>query len=107
MVTVSDLADAIDREDGLHVTLTATYPTEGRDRSVPGRVTLTGAQTKAFLAGTTDDAGTRWEIVLTALLSDPPRAGADRSTRPTTRPRRRGVQRRAKGADIADVPTDR
>ena len=35
-------------------------------------MTLTGAQTKAFLTGTTDDAGTRWELVLKALLADPP-----------------------------------
>ena len=37
----------------------------------PGEVTLSGAQAKAFLAGATDDAGVRWEILLRAIIDGP------------------------------------
>ena len=105
VVTVNDLAAAIDREGGLPVTLTAAYPTKAGPLG-PGSLTLTGAQTKAFLMGTTDDGGTRWEIVLKALLADPPSfepaeiAESDDATSAAE------VFSAAKGAEITDVPTD-
>ena len=105
VVTVNGLADAIDREGGLPVTLTAAYPTKAGPIG-PGSVTLTGAQTKAFLTGTTDDAGTRWELVLKALLADPPTFEPAEIDETDDAAAAAEVFSAAKGAEITDVPTD-
>lgn len=75
VLTLGGVADVVDRAGGLRLTLTETYPTKLGPLG-PGTVTLSGAQVKAFLAGTTDDAGTRWELVSLAWLANPPNIDA-------------------------------
>ena len=64
-------------------------------------MTLTGAQAKAFLAGTTDDAGARWEIVLKALLADPPSFEPAEIDETDDAAAPRSVFSAAKGAEVA------
>jgi hypothetical protein len=104
-VTVNGLATAIDREGGLSVTLTTSYPTKSGTVG-PGAVTMTGAQTKAFLTGTTDDAGPRWEIVLKALLANPPTFEPAEIAETDDAAAAAAVFSAAEGAEITDIPTD-
>jgi hypothetical protein len=103
-VGLGGVSDIVDRAGGLRLTLTESYPTKVGTIG-PGAVTLTGAQVRAFLAGTTDDAGTRWELVSLALLAEPPTleagdvAEGDAETAST-------VLVGARGAQVVEIPTD-
>ncbi len=98
---ISDLAD---RAGGLSVSLGEPYPTKSGSLG-PGSVTLTGQQAKAFLAGSTDDAATRWEIVLAALLADPPALEASDLVETDGAEVAATVFAGAAGADMAQMPT--
>ena len=76
------------RAGGLEVNLGEAYPTKSGSLG-PGAVTLTGQQAKAFLAGSTDDAATRWEFVLTRAPGGPTSAGRDTTSPRPTMPRPR------------------
>jgi hypothetical protein len=103
-VGLGGVADLVDRAGGLRLTLTESYPTKVGAIG-PGTVTLTGAQVRAFLAGTTDDAGARWELVSLALLADPPvlEAGdvAEGDAEAAS-----SVLAGARGAQVVEIPTD-
>lgn len=104
VVGLSGLADMVDRAGGLPVMLSQAYPTRSGELG-PGALTLTGQQTKAFLAGSTDDAATRWEIVLTALLADPPPIEAADLEDTDDAEAAAGVFAAAEGAEVTQVPT--
>ncbi len=98
---ISDLAE---RADGLQLNLGESYPTKSGSLG-PGALTLSGRQTKAFLAGSTDDAATRWEIVLTALLSDPPALESTDLVETDDAQAAATVFAGAQGADMTQIPT--
>jgi hypothetical protein len=104
VVPVNGLAAAVERNGGLDVTLTTSYPTKTGSLG-PGALTMSGAQTKAFLTGTTDDAGPRWEIVLKALLANPPEFQTGEIAESDDAAAAAEVFGAARGADISDVPT--
>jgi hypothetical protein len=70
------LGALVDRNGGLHVHLTEGVIV-GQEVLGPGDVVMNGTQVQVFLALPGVNGFTRWEIVLTALLQDPPelRAG--------------------------------
>lgn len=100
-----ELASAIDAAGGVTATLPEAYPiTDGV--LGPGEVTMTGAQAKAFLAGATDDAGVRWEILLSAMLADPPALagpGVDTDDAEAVN----ALLADAQGAEVLEMPTER
>ena len=106
VLTLRDLASAVDAAGGVTVDLPETYPTTG-DVLGPGEVTLSGAQAKAFLAGATDDAGVRWEILLRAILDgpSPPVVTAEVETDDVEAVN--VILADAQGADVLDMPTER
>jgi hypothetical protein len=97
-------AGLVDRAGGLKVTLSETYPTKSGSLG-PGSVTLTGQEAKAFLVGSTDDAATRWEIVLTALLVDPPALEVTDLAETDDARIAAQVFAGAQGADMTQIPT--
>jgi hypothetical protein len=97
------LGALVDRSGGLRVHLTDTVIV-GQEVLGPGDVVLDGTQLQVFLALPGVNGFTRWEIVLTALLADPPelRAGDLVETDDLD-----GVQRvldRARGARLETMP---
>jgi hypothetical protein len=104
VLSLKDLAAAVDAAGGLTVNLPSAYPTTNGVLG-PGEITMTGAQARAFLAGSTDDAMVRWEILLTALLADPPEltsaADGDISEGAAS------AISRAEGAEFLEIPTER
>jgi hypothetical protein len=103
VITLRDLAATVDAMGGVDVNLTTGYPTTN-DTLGPGEITMTGTQARSFLAGSTDDAMVRWEILLGALLADPPElAAADGDvTEGAT-----SAISRAEGAEVLEMPTER
>ena len=106
VLTLRDLAASIDAAGGLAVTLPAAYPTTG-DVLGPGELTMTGAQAKSFLAGSTDDAGVRWEILLGAMLADPPSLVGTGSVETDDADAVNALLADARGAEVLDMPTER
>jgi hypothetical protein len=104
VMSAGGLADAITAAGGLVVTLPSAFPTKSGPLG-PGEVTLTGPQVKAFLTGTTDDGPERWEIVLTALLADPPTLQADQLDETDDADAAAEIVTRATGAQVMDIPT--
>lgn len=105
VVSLRDLEAMVDDTGGLSVTLTEAYPTAA-DVLGPGEITMSGAQVKAFLAGSTADSGARWEIVLGALLAEPPEL-PDGSTQTDDADAVRTIWSDAAGAELLDLPTKR
>jgi LytR cell envelope-related transcriptional attenuator len=102
-----DLMAGIDAAGGISADLPEAYPTTSGVLG-PGEVTMTGAQAKAFLAGATDDAGVRWEILLTAMFAADPPALADGADVETDDPdAANAVLAEAEGAEILAMPTER
>ena len=106
VLSLRDLAAAIDSAGGLTVDLPDAYPTT-TDVLGPGEVTMTGSQAKSFLAGATDDAGVRWEILLTAMLADPPPLARTSVTETDDAEAVNAVMTEARGAEVLDIPTER
>ncbi len=106
VLTLRDLATAIDAAGGVTVDLPEAYPTTS-DVLGPGEVTLSGTQAKAFLAGATDDAGVRWEILLSAMLDGPtpPVVTADVETDDVDAVN--ATLAAARGGEVLDMPTER
>jgi hypothetical protein len=102
VLSLKELGSMVDGIGGLRVTLTEAY-TSPAGVVGPGAISMTGPQTKAFLAGATDDAGARWEIVLKALLADPPPLTAADSDDAEAAAE---VFASVAGAEIVDIPTD-
>ncbi len=106
VLTLRDLAAAVDAAGGVTVDLPEAYPTT-TDVFGPGEVTMSGAQTRAFLAGATDDAGVRWEILLSAILdgSSPPEVSAEVEADDVEAVN--ATLADAEGAEVLDMPTER
>jgi hypothetical protein len=106
VLTLRDLATAVDAAGGVTVDLPEAYPTTG-DVLGPGEITMSGAQTRAFLAGATDDAGVRWEILLSAILdgSSPPEVSAEVEADDVEAVN--ATLAAAGGAEVLDMPTER
>jgi hypothetical protein len=106
VLTLRDIAAAIDAAGGLAVNLPASYPTTA-DVLGPGELTMTGAQAKAFLAGATDDAGVRWEILLAAMLADPLPLVTSPSVEADDAEAVNDTFGEARGAEVLSMPTER
>jgi hypothetical protein len=106
VLTLRDLAAAVDAAGGVTVDLPEAYPTTA-DVLGPGEITMSGAQTRAFLAGATDDAGVRWEILLSAILdgSNPPEVSAEAEADDVEAVN--ATLADAEGAEVLDMPTER
>ena len=106
VLTLRDLASAVDAAGGVTVELPEAYPTT-TDVLGPGEITMSGAQTRAFLAGATDDAGVRWEILLSAILdgSSAPEVTAEVETDDVEAVN--ATLADAEGAEVLDMPTER
>ncbi|MEZ0235383.1 MAG: LCP family protein [Actinomycetota bacterium] len=106
VLTLRDLASAVDAAGGVTVDLPEAYPTT-TDVLGPGEITMSGAQTRAFLAGATDDAGVRWEILLSAILdgSSPPEVSAEVEADDVEAVN--ATLADAEGAEVLDMPTER
>jgi hypothetical protein len=68
---------------------------------------MTGSQAKAFLAGATDDLGVRWEILLDAMLADPPPLVTTESVETDDGEAVNATLTDARGAEVLDIPTER
>jgi hypothetical protein len=106
VLSLRDLAATVDAAGGLAVNLPSAYPTTTGVLG-PGEMTMTGAQARAFLAGSTDDAMVRWEILLTALLADPPELVAAGDAEGEDTREATSVISRAEGAEVLEMPTER
>lgn len=106
VLTLRDLSAAIEAAGGVDVNLPASYPTTA-DVLGPGELTMTGAQAKAFLAGATDDAGVRWEILLKAMLADPMPLVTTAAVETDDAEAVNGLAEDARGAEVLDMPTER
>ena len=107
VLSLRDLEAAIDTTGGLAVNLVDAYPTIA-DVLGPGEITMSGRQVKAFLAGATDDSGVRWEIVLGAMLDDPPSALVTNERADTDAAEAvNATMTGARGAEVLDMPTKR
>jgi LytR cell envelope-related transcriptional attenuator len=106
VLSLRDLAATVDAAGGLTVNLPAAYPTT-TDVLGPGEITMTGAQVKSFLAGSTDDAEVRWEILLTALLTEPPPLVAAADSELDDVDSVDAALARARGAEVLEMPTER
>lgn len=106
VLSLRDLEEAVDVAGGLAVNLPAAYPTTS-DVLGPGEITMSGAQVKAFLADATADSGVRWEIVLGAMLADPPELVTSGSAQTDDAEAASTVVSAARGADVLDMPTKR
>jgi polyisoprenyl-teichoic acid--peptidoglycan teichoic acid transferase len=104
VISLNGFAELVDRAGGIQVNLGEAYPTKSGSLG-PGAVTLTGQQAKAFLAGSTDDAATRWEFVLTALLEDPPQLEETDLAETDDAEAAAQVFAGAQSADVTQVPT--
>jgi hypothetical protein len=97
------LGAIVDRNGGLHVHLTEGVIV-GQEVLGPGDVVMDGTQLQVFLALPGVNGFTRWEIVLTALLEDPPELRAGDLVESDDLG---GVQRvldRARGARLETMP---
>jgi len=106
VLSLTDLAATVDAAGGLAVNLPTAYPTTTGVLG-PGEITMTGAQARSFLAGSTDDAMVRWEILLVALLADPPELVAAGDSDGDDIHEATSVISRAEGAEVLEMPTQR
>jgi len=106
VLPLRDLGAAIDAAGGVAVNLPAAYPTTA-DVLGPGPLTMTGEQATAFLAGSTDDAAVRWEILLGALLADPPEIASSGSVETDDARAANEMFAAGQGAEVLDMPTKR
>jgi hypothetical protein len=106
VLTLRDIAAAVDAAGGLSVNLPASYPTTA-DVLGPGELTMTGSQAKAFLAGATDDAGVRWEILLSAILAEPIPLVVTPSVEADDGEAVNETLAAARGAEVLTMPTER
>lgn len=106
VVSLRDLEAAVDEGGGLAVNLAEAYPT-ATDVLGPGEIIMSGGQVKAFLAGATDDFGVRWEIVLGAMLADPPQLVTNGSAQTDDAEAVNAIVSAADGAEVLDMPTKR
>lgn len=106
VLSLRDLASTVDAAGGLAVNLQSAYPTKSGVLG-PGQITMTGAQVKSFLAGSTDDAEVRWEIFLTAWLADPPELVAQVDSEVDDAEAVNAALGRARGAEVLEMPTER
>jgi hypothetical protein len=106
VLTLRDLGAAIDAADGVQVVLSQAYPTTAGDVG-PGQVTMTGDQARSFLAGATDDASVRWEILLTAMLADPVPLSTAPDADLSDPAAVDEVLVSAQGAEVVEMPTER
>ena len=106
VLTLRDIAAAVEAAGGLALNLPASYPTT-TDVLGPGELTLTGPQAKAFLAGATDDAGVRWEILLSAMLADPIPLVTAPSVEADDGEAVNATLTAARGAEVLTMPTER
>ena len=106
VLSLGDLAATIEAAGGIEVNLPAAYPTTGNVLG-PGELTMSGAQARAFLAGATDDAGVRWEILLGAMLADPPSLVASETVQTDDADAVDSLLADASGAEALDIPTER
>jgi hypothetical protein len=106
VLTLRDIAAAVDAAGGLAVNLPASYSTTA-DVLGPGELTMTGSQAKAFLAGATDDAGVRWEILLAAMLADPMPLVTAPSVETDDPEAVNSTLAAARGAEVLTIPTER
>jgi hypothetical protein len=101
---VDHLVALVDRGGGLRVSLTG-IATLGSDVIGPGRVTLTGAQVKAYLAVRGPNELTRWEVVMTAILANPPGVARGDLLETDNATAVSSLLTSAKGAQVRVVPT--
>jgi hypothetical protein len=106
VISLRELAAAIESAGGVTVTLPSAYPTEGGVLG-PGEIELSGAQARTFLTGGTDDAAVRWEILLSAMLAHPPSLPANGSIETDDAEAVTRTLADARGAEVLDIPTDR
>lgn len=106
VVSLRDLEAAVDEGGGLAVNLPEAYPT-ATDVLGPGEIIMSGSQVKAFLGGATDDFGVRWEIVLGAMLADPPQLVTNGSAQTDDAEAVNAIVSAADGAEVLDMPTKR
>lgn len=106
VLSLRDLEEAVDGAGGLAVNLPAAYPTTS-DVLGPGEIAMSGGQVKAFLAGATADSGVRWEIVLGAMLADPPELVTSGSAQTDDAEAVNTIVAAARGAEVLDMPTKR
>jgi LytR cell envelope-related transcriptional attenuator/LytR_cpsA_psr family len=105
-MSLKDLAASVDAAGGLLVNLPSAYPTTAGSLG-PGELTISGAQAKAFLEGATDDVAVRWEILLGALLADPPDLVTTPGVESDDAEAANETFIDARGAEVLDVPTER
>jgi hypothetical protein len=97
------LGTIVDRAGGLRVHLTDAVIV-GQEVLGPGDVVMNGTELQVFLALPGVNSFTRWEIVLTALLSDPPELRAGDLVETDDLDGAQTVLRRADGAELATMP---
>ncbi|MET0801394.1 MAG: LCP family protein [Actinomycetota bacterium] len=105
VLSLRELAVMIDAGGGASVTLPSSYPTENGVLG-PGDVTLSGPQAKAFLAGATDDAGVRWEILLGGMLERSLSLPSVSSIETDDADAVSETLAAAQGAEVFDIPTE-
>jgi hypothetical protein len=101
---VEHLGALVDRAGGLRVSLPGIV-TLGSDVVGPGRVTFSGAQVKAFLAVRGPNELSRWGVVMTAVLADPPGLVKGDLLETDNVAAVSGLLSGAKGAQVRSVPT--
>ena len=101
---VNHLSALVDRGGGLLTSLPGIV-TLGSDVVGPGRVRLTGGQVKAYLAIRGPNALTRWEVVTTALLANPPGVVQGDLLETDNATAVSGLLTAAKGAQVRVLPT--
>ena len=106
VLSLGELAAAIEAGGGVTVILPSAYPTENGALG-PGEVTLSGARARAFLAGATDDVAVRWEILLGGMMARPPVVPATGSIETDDAEAVTRTLADARGAEVLDIPTDR
>jgi LytR cell envelope-related transcriptional attenuator len=104
VLSLGELAAMIEAAGGATVTLPSSYPTENGALG-PGDVTLSGPQAKAFLAGATDDAGVRWEILLSGMLERSLSLPSTGSIETDDADAVSDTLATAQGAEVFDIPT--
>jgi hypothetical protein len=97
------LGTIVDRAGGLRVHLTDAVIV-GQEVLGPGEVVMNGTELQVFLALPGVNSFTRWEIVLMALLSDPPELRAGDLVETDDLDGAQAVLRRAGGAELATMP---
>lgn len=106
VLSLRNFEAVVDEAGGLAVNLPDEYPT-AIDVLGPGEVTMNGEQVRAFLKGATGDARVRWEIVLGAMLADPPELVATDTVETDDGDAVNAIVLGARNAEALDIPTKR